>query len=159
MHTITLICSNAGGLCLRKATQLHLPPRRLPAQPFPESWGQEQVADVGGSTCVSIMLSRETSTSGWMERTDVFIGGLLYSEALHREREALLCHVLVAAAVCFHLFNIVVQEGIQCVGRILQQLSSVTSYVQIAPAFWLQAMGGAAPSSGTGTDQPLRLQC
>lgn len=94
-----------------------------------------------------------------MERSDIFIGGLLYSEALHRQKEALLCYVLVAAAVCFHLFNIVEQEGILCVGRILQQLASVTSYVQIAPAFWLQATGGAAPSLGTGTDQPLRLQC
>lgn len=72
-----------------------------------------------------------------MERRDIFTGGLLYSEALHRQKEALLCHVLVAAALCFHLFNIIEQEGIWCMGWILQQLSSVTSYVQIAPAFWL----------------------
>lgn len=52
MHTIVLTCSNAGGSCLHKATLLHLPPCRLPAQPSPQSWGQERVVDVGGNARV-----------------------------------------------------------------------------------------------------------
>lgn len=92
---------------------------------------------MGAATRVVIVLSRETSTTGWMDRSDIFIGRLLYSKALHWQKEALLCCVLVAAAVCFQLFNTIEQEGIQCVGRILQQLAFVTSYAQTAPAFWL----------------------
>lgn len=105
MHTITLTCSNAGGLSLCKATRLHLPPRLLPAQPFTESRGQERVVDVGRNTCVIITLPQETSTSRWMERSDLFISGLLRSEALYRQKEALLCHVLVAAAVSLILLR------------------------------------------------------
>lgn len=55
MHAVTLTCSNAGGSCLRKARLLHLPPRPLPAQPFPELHGLERVVDAGGDTSASYL--------------------------------------------------------------------------------------------------------
>lgn len=65
--------------------------------------------------------------------------GLLYSEALQRKKKALLCHVLGAIAVCFHVFNIIEQEKIQCVGRILQLLS-LCMYKLVLPSSFRQQM-------------------
>lgn len=64
---------------------------------------------------------------------------LLYSEALHRQKKALLCHVLVAVAMCFQVFNIIEQEGIQCVRRILQLLL-LFMYKLVLPSSFRQQM-------------------
>lgn len=118
----TVSCSNAKGL--HKTVQLHFLQRH--------SWSH-------GARSKQVTGVMAVCVTRWMGRNDISFNGLLYSEALHRQKKALFCHVLGAIAMCFHVFNIIEQEGIQCVGRILQLLS-LFMYKLVLPSSFRQQM-------------------